>query len=61
MNKLEELMERYEEKFGEMIPLKMIHMTEDELEETLDECLKTGKAYELPEDIKRLMELGVEF
>lgn len=61
MDELDRLIDEYEYLFGEMIPLKMVHMSEEELTETLRECLKTGKPYELPDNIKRLMDQGVDF
>lgn len=61
MDELDRLMDEYEERFGEMIPLKMVHFTEEELKQTLRGCLQSGKAYELPDKIKELMSQGVEF
>ena len=61
MDELDRLMDEYEEQFGEMIPLKMVHFTEEELKLLLRECLRTGKAYELPDKIKELLPQGVEF
>ena len=61
MDELDRLMDEYEERFGEMIPLKMVHFTEEELKRTLRESLKSGKPYELPDDVKRLIEQGADF
>ena len=62
MDELDELIEQYEEKFGEMIPLKMISLSEKKLEKILRECLKIGKPYEIDEETKKLMkDRGVDF
>lgn len=61
MDELDKLIDEYEERFGEMIPLKMVHFTEEELTFLLRECLQTGKAYELPDKIKELISQNVEF
>lgn len=55
MNELDELMDRYEKQFGEMIPLRIIHMNEEQLKTVLLSCLDTGKAYELPDEVKKLL------
>ena len=55
MDELDELIEQYEEKFGEMIPLKMISLSEKQLEQILRECLKICKPYEMDEETKKLM------
>ena len=61
MDELDRLMDEYEERFGKMIPLKMVHFTEEELKLLLRKCLRTGKAYKLPDKVKDLMSQGVEF
>ena len=61
MDDIDILMDEYEEGFDEVIPLKTVHMSEAVLKETLQECLRTGKPYELPESIKNSINIGVEF
>ena len=61
MNEFEGLLEEYMRQFDEAIPLSMVHMTNEELLDVLRECLSTGKPYELPEDVRRLMEQDIEF
>lgn len=61
MNEIERLLEEYVRQFGEALPLSMVHMTEEDLLQVLRDCLSKGKPYELPEDVRRLMEQGIEF
>ena len=61
MDEIDILIDKYEERFGEMIPLKMIHMTDDTLKKTLLNCLQTNTPYKIPENIRLLMEADVEF
>ena len=55
MSELEKLLEEYEAKFGEGMPLFMAHFTEKELLKTLRNCLETNKPYELPADVKEIL------
>ena len=43
------------------IPLMITHMTEEEWRQAISECLKSGKPYELPEDVQQLIEQGAQF
>lgn len=54
---------QYKVKFpdDEGIPLMMVPMTEDEWKLTMRKCLRSGKPYELPEDVVKLVEEGVDF
>lgn len=54
---------QYQIKFpdAEGIPLMMIHMTESKWRATMRECLRTGKPYELPADVRRLVDEGAIF
>ena len=61
MDELDKLIEEYEEMFGEMIPLKMVPLSENQLEEILRESLRIGIPYEIPSSIKKLIEQGAEF
>ena len=61
MNELENLIDEYENNFGEMIPLRMVHISEGELIKILRECLASNKPYELPDEINSLIEQGAVF
>lgn len=61
MNEIERLLEEYNRQFGEAMPLSMVHMTEKELLDTLRRCLETNEKFELPDEVRRLMNLGVDF
>ena len=46
---------------AEGIPRFIVHMADTEWRKTMRTCLKTGKPYELPADIQKLIEKGVDF
>lgn len=65
LTEVEFLQLQYECQFGESGDFigdycSPIH-TEEQLVTALRDCLAKGKPYELPEDVRRLMEQGVEF
>jgi len=52
---------RYRFPDSEDVPLMVVPMSGDELIRTLRKCLRAGKPYELPTDVKRLMDQGAVF
>lgn len=51
MEKLYELLDRYSERFGEPLPLRMISGSSlEEIEKLVDRCIKDGKPYEIKDD-----------
>lgn len=46
---------------AEGIPLMITRMSEAEWRAAMRECLKTGKPYELPAEVEKLIEQGVNF
>lgn len=43
---MQELMERYEERFGEVFPLMMcMDMTDEEIERRIESCLDSGTPF----------------
>lgn len=52
---------RYQFPDSDGVPLMVVPMTGDELKRTLRSCLRTGKPYELPADVERLIEQGAVF
>lgn len=47
---MDELMEKYEERFGECFPLMLTRgMSEKQIEELIKDCLKEDKPYEVGE------------
>lgn len=61
MSEVENLLNAYESKFGEGLPLCMMCVDEQELLQILRKCLETNTSYELLPEIKRLVERGVQF
>ena len=63
MDEHDRLALQYKIKFpnADEIPLMIMRMTEKEWRQTIRECLKDGKPYELPDDVKKLMEQGAIF
>lgn len=62
MDEVEFLQAQYKAKFGEVLTYDYMSIhTEEELITALRECLKTGKPYELPADVKALVEQGAAF
>ena len=61
MNETENLLREYMQQFDEAMPLNIVYMTDEQLLAVLKDCLKSGKPYELPEDVKCLIKQGVDF
>ena len=62
MSEVEFLQLQYQAAFGESLGYNFMTIhTEEELLTALRESLKSGKPYELPDDVKRLIEQGANF
>lgn len=62
MSEVEFLQLQYQAMFGEDLTYNFMTIhTEEELLTALRESLKSGKPYELPDDVKRLIEQGANF
>ena len=60
--KFDELSEKYQETFGECLPTELIPQKDlKKAIEIMEQCLKTGKPYELPADTEQLLEQGAVF
>lgn len=58
----EKASDAYKKKFGESLPTEMMPSGDlENIEEIVRECLKTGKPYELSEEIQELLKLGAVF
>ena len=48
---MDELIDKYKEKFGECFPLMLTRgMSEEDIKEAIKECLKNNKPYEVDTD-----------
>lgn len=62
MSEVEFLQLQYQAMFGESLTYNFMTIyTEEELLTALRECLSSGKPYELPDDVKQLIEQGADF
>ena len=56
------LSQEYQETFGECLPTESMPREDFErVIEIMRECLESGKAYELPEETRRLIDQGAVF
>ena len=48
---MDEIMDKYKERFGECFPLMLVMgMSDDEIRDLIKECLKNDKPYEVDSD-----------
>ena len=58
----DEAQEKYAERFGDILPTEEMPPSDlANLVSIVEECLRTGKPYELPSDVRRLIDEGAVF
>ena len=55
MSNIEKLLVEYVERFDDHFPVMTLNPSDEELEELLTDCLKTGKKFEFDEEMKEMM------
>lgn len=56
------VLKEYEERFGDGLPTEQMPPADlENAVQIMRECMRTGKPYELPEGVRKLIEQGVLF